>query len=42
VPGGPPICLIADIVTVHRVTLVTGNACHFARVPELTVEDWLR
>jgi len=21
---------------------VTGNACHFARVPELTVEDWLR
>lgn len=33
---------IAAIVTVHQATLVTGNVRHFARVPGLEVEDWLR
>ena len=33
---------IAAIATVHHATLVSGNVRHFARVPGLIVEDWLR
>ncbi len=33
---------IAAIVTAHDATLVTGNVRHFARVPGLAVENWLR
>ena len=33
---------IAAIATVHHATLVTGNVRHFARVPGLVVENWLR
>jgi tRNA(fMet)-specific endonuclease VapC len=33
---------IAAMVLVHAATLVTGNVRHFARVPDLRVEDWLR
>jgi len=33
---------IAAIATAHDATLVSGNVRHFARVPGLVVEDWLR
>lgn len=33
---------IAAIALAQDLTLVTGNVRHFARVPELRVEDWLR
>ena len=33
---------IAAIVTAHDATLVTGNVRHFAGVPGLAVENWLR
>jgi len=32
---------IASIALSRRLTLVTGNVRHFARVPELSVENWL-
>ena len=32
---------IASIALAHRATLVTGNVRHFARVPDLAVENWL-
>lgn len=33
---------IAAIATLHAATLITGNVRHFARVPELDVQDWIR
>lgn len=33
---------IAAIVVTHHATLVSGNVRHFARVPGLVVEDWVR
>jgi tRNA(fMet)-specific endonuclease VapC len=33
---------IASIALARGHTLVTGNVRHFARVPDLRVEDWLR
>lgn len=33
---------IASIALAHDLTLVTGNTRHFDRVPDLTVENWLR
>jgi tRNA(fMet)-specific endonuclease VapC len=33
---------IASIALARDLTLVTGNTRHFARVPGLRVEDWLR
>ncbi|MFQ5789860.1 MAG: PIN domain-containing protein [Acidobacteriota bacterium] len=33
---------IASIVLARDLTLVTGNVRHFARVPDLRVENWLR
>jgi predicted nucleic acid-binding protein len=33
---------IASIVLARDLTLITGNAKHFSRIPELRVEDWLR
>ena len=33
---------IASIALTRDLTLVTGNVRHFARVPGLRVEDWLR
>lgn len=32
---------IASITLQHRLTLVTGNTAHFARIPKLKVENWL-
>lgn len=32
---------IASIALVHGCTLITGNVRHFARVEELSVENWL-
>lgn len=32
---------IASIVVARDLTLVTGNARHFARIPELRLENWL-
>jgi predicted nucleic acid-binding protein len=32
---------IASIALVNGLTLVTGNVRHFARVPDLVVENWL-
>jgi len=32
---------IASIALAHDLTLVTGNLRHFARVPDLRVENWL-
>jgi tRNA(fMet)-specific endonuclease VapC len=34
--------LIAAIALVHDMILVTKNTTHFARIPSLLVEDWLR
>jgi len=33
---------IAATALTQRATLVTGNARHFARLPGLEVEDWIR
>lgn len=44
--GGQPIgdrdLMIAAIAFAHRLTVVTSNVSEFARVPGLTVEDWMR
>jgi tRNA(fMet)-specific endonuclease VapC len=32
---------IAAVALVHSLTLVTGNARHFSRIPGLTVESWI-
>jgi tRNA(fMet)-specific endonuclease VapC len=32
---------IASIVLARDLTLVTGNERHFARVPDLRIENWL-
>lgn len=32
---------IASIALAHRATLVTHNARHFGRVPQLTLDDWM-
>lgn len=34
--------LIASITLAHNASLVTGNARHYERFPELTLENWLR
>jgi len=33
--------LIASIAHAHRCVLVTNNQAHFARIPELAVDNWL-
>jgi tRNA(fMet)-specific endonuclease VapC len=33
---------IAAIAVARNLTLVSGNVRHFARVPNLTIENWLR
>ncbi len=33
---------IAAIALQHKLTLVTGNIRHFAGIPRLRVEDWIR
>lgn len=40
-PLAEPDLRIAAIALVHDLTLVTANARHFDRVPELRVENWL-
>jgi tRNA(fMet)-specific endonuclease VapC len=40
-PIGDADMRIAAIALAHGLTLVTGNVRHFARVPGLTVENWL-
>ena len=37
---GPLDTQIAAIALVHTLTLVTHNARHFSRIPELQIEDW--
>lgn len=37
-----PVLRIAAIASLHVATLITGNVRHFARVPELVVQDWIR
>lgn len=32
---------IRSIAVSHRLTLITGNDDHFARIPSLSVENWL-
>jgi predicted nucleic acid-binding protein len=43
--AGTPLALadleIAAIAIVNQLVLVTGNVRHFARIPELPVENWL-
>ena len=43
--AGMPLALadleIAAIAIANQLTLVTGNVRHFARIPELRVENWL-
>ena len=34
--------MIAAIALVQQADLVTGNRRHYARIPELTIEDWMR
>lgn len=34
--------LIAAITLAHHASLVTGNQKHYARIPELRIEDWIR
>jgi tRNA(fMet)-specific endonuclease VapC len=33
--------LIAATAMEHHLTLVTGNTRHFARIPDLVMEDWI-
>ncbi len=40
-PLAEPDLRIASIALANDLTLVTGNGRHFARVPDLRVEDWL-
>ena len=40
-PVAEPDLRIAAIVLARGATLVTGNVRHFARIPELRVENWL-
>lgn len=41
-PLAEPDLRIASIALAHGCVLVSGNTKHFARVPGLVVEDWLR
>jgi tRNA(fMet)-specific endonuclease VapC len=41
-PRSEPDLRIAAIALQHKLTLVTGNARRFARIPRLRVEDWIR
>lgn len=34
--------LIAAITRTHQATLVTNNHAHFSRLPELSIQNWLR
>lgn len=40
-PLAEPDLRIASIALAHDLTVVTGNTRHFARVPNLPVENWL-
>jgi hypothetical protein len=40
-PRSEPDLRIAAIALQHRMTIVTGNARHFAGIPGLAVENWL-
>lgn len=40
-PVAEPDLRIASIALAHDLTLVTGNARHFSRVPGLNVENWM-
>jgi tRNA(fMet)-specific endonuclease VapC len=40
-PLAEPDLRIAAIAIAHDLTLVTGNTRHFARVPDLVIENWL-
>jgi tRNA(fMet)-specific endonuclease VapC len=40
-PLAEPDLRIASVALSHDLTLVTGNVRHFARVPGLTIENWL-
>ena len=41
-PIGARDLMIAAIALANRLTVVTSNVSEFARVPGLTVEDWMR
>ncbi len=41
-PIGPNDLLIAAHALAHGLTVVTANEAEFSRVPDLTVENWLR
>jgi tRNA(fMet)-specific endonuclease VapC len=41
-PVGDRDLMIAAIALANRLTVVTSNVSEFARVPGLTVEDWMR
>ena len=41
-PRSEPDLRIAAIALQHKLTLVTGNARHFAGIARLRVEDWVR
>jgi tRNA(fMet)-specific endonuclease VapC len=40
-PLAEPDMRIASIALAHDLTLVSGNVRHFARVPDLRLENWL-
>ena len=40
-PVAEPDLRIASIALANDLTLVTGNVRHFARIPDLTIENWL-
>lgn len=40
-PLAEPDLRIASIALAHDLTVVTGNTRHFARIPNLRVENWL-
>jgi tRNA(fMet)-specific endonuclease VapC len=41
-PRSEPDLRIAAIALQHKLTLVTGNVRHFAGIPRLRLEDWIR
>ena len=40
-PRSEPDLRIAAVALRHRLTVITGNARHFAGLPHLRVEDWI-
>ena len=41
-PVSEPDLRIASIASIRQLTLITGNTRQFSRIPELSIENWIR